>query len=186
VNAQKTAVHRVSWRKALLAFAALMAASVALAAWYKVHYSMGVAPTLEVAGAASAPKVLIATQSSAYKNAVTSGLVEHLKSRSATTRVIDITALPGVDDADWNAVVLIHTWEVLRPPTEVATFINRMRNRNHLVVLTTSGAGDLKMEGIDVITSASKMTDIPEQVRQLARRVDAILDSKTVGPAPAP
>jgi hypothetical protein len=32
------------WRKALLAAAALIAASIAFAGWYRQHYSMDVAP----------------------------------------------------------------------------------------------------------------------------------------------
>jgi hypothetical protein len=44
-----------------------------------------------------------------------------------------------------------------------------------LVVHTSSGSGDGKAEGVDVVTGASTMEDIPAKVKELATRVDLLL-----------
>jgi len=163
------------WRKMLIALVALIVASVAVAAWYKAHYSMAEAQALDVAGAPDAKKVLIATQSSAYKDAITARLVEHLQGRAATIKVIDISGLAQVQCENWNAIVLMHTWEIGKPPAAVPAFIDRLCDRTKLVVLTTSGQGNLKMPGIDAVTSASAMLDVNADAQELARRVDAVL-----------
>jgi hypothetical protein len=119
--------------------------------------------------------VLIATQASSYKNAVTAGLIARLEGRSASIQVIDVNGLGAVKPADWNAIVLIHTWEGGKPPAAVKAFVDRLPSRQKLVVLTTSGQGDFTMEGVDAVTSASKMVDVPANARDLGNRVDALL-----------
>jgi hypothetical protein len=161
--------------KLLLAVAALLFASVAFGTWYKLHYSMGVATASAVPGPPGAAKVLIATQSSDYKDAVTAGLVEHLKTRSAAVQVIDVGELTTVQPEQWKAIVLIHTWEMGTSPSGVQDFIDRLPSRDKLVVHTTSGSGDGKAEGVDVVTGASTMEDIPAKVKELATRVDLLL-----------
>jgi hypothetical protein len=171
------------WRRTLLVIAILAIAMAALATWYMAYYSMDVAHTSEVEGSPSGPRVLIATQGSAFKDAVTTGLVERLKKRSAHIKVIDIAALSGVRESDWDAMVVIHTWEFRKPPTEVRVFVDHLQDRNKLVALATSGAGTFRMEGIDAISSASTMVDAPIKVNDLANRVDAVLNRAAEGRA---
>jgi len=164
------------WRKILLAVATLIAASIAFAGWYRVHYSMGVARAFEVNDPHATPRVLIATQGSEFKNAVVAGVVEHLKARAAYIKVIDVSALPGIDEGEWNAIVLVHTWEMRKPPKEAKAFVEGVRGSGKLVVLTTSGAGDFRMDGVDAISSASVIADVPSRAAEVSARLDAILD----------
>lgn len=177
---QKRPTH---WRKVLLGLATLFVAMLASASWYKLHYSMERARLFEEQGSPSAPRVLIATQGSAFKNAVTAGLVELLRKRSAHIRVVDVTTLPDIDESEWDAMVVIHTWEFGAPPQVVKAFVGRVKRADKLVVLTTSGAGTFGVEGIDVISSASTMVDVPSEVGQLFSRVDAVLNRDDKGPA---
>lgn len=142
---------------------------------------MELAQPLEVAGSATGPRVLIATQGSDFKNALTAGVLDHLKRRSAFVKVIDVTELDGIHEADWNAIVLVHTWEMGKPPRQVKAFVGRMGGRDKLVVLTTSGAGSFKLEGVDAISAASHLDDVTMRVRELASRIDAILDARSQG-----
>lgn len=174
-GAMSASKPRNLWRKVLIAIATLLAATIAFAAWYKMHYSMAVATALQVNGAADAPKVLIATQGSDFKDAVTAGLVEHLKQRAFNIRVIDVGDLHTIKPADWNVIVLMHTWEISRPPSEVESFVEGLPSRDRLLVVSTSGQGDLKMDGVDVVTSASVMADVPRIVKDLAGKVDKVL-----------
>jgi hypothetical protein len=163
------------WRKILLAAATLIAASIAFAGWYRIHFSMDAARAFEVNDPHSMVRVLIATQGSAFKDAVVTGVIEHLESRAAYVKVVDVSALPGVDPAAWNAVVVIHTWEMRQPPQDVQAFVDRARNSGKLVVLTTSGAGTFKLEGVDAISSASVVDDAPARAAEIAKRLDGIL-----------
>jgi hypothetical protein len=169
---------RSLWHKLLLAIAALLFASVAFATWYKLHYSMDEATASNVPGPPGAPKVLIATQGSEYKDAVTAGLLEHLKARSAAVQVIDVGDLAAVQPAQWKAIVLIHTWEMGTPPSGVQDFIDKLPSLDRLVVHTTSGQGDGKPNGVDAVTGASTMEDVPAKVKELATRVDLVLAKK--------
>ena len=165
------------WRKILLAAATLIAASIAFAGWYRIHFSMSAARPFEVNDPHSSPRVLIATQGSEFKDAVVAGVVEHLKSRAAYVKVVDVSALPGIDGGGWDAIVLVHTWEMRKPPEEVKIFVDRARGSGKLVVLTTSGAGNFKIDGVDAISSASIVADAPSRAADISQRVDAILRS---------
>lgn len=163
------------WQKVLLSGGALALVILGLLTWYRAHYSMEPARSFEIAGSASGPKVLIATQGSEFKDAIVAGLLEHLKTREAQVKVIDVSALPGMNVADWNAIVLLHTWEMRKPPAAVKAFVDRMEDKSRLIVLTTSGAGDFRMEGVDAISGASQMADVPARVAEISARIDGVL-----------
>ena len=166
------------WQKVLIVAGGIAVAIVGFLTWYKFHYSMGLASSFEVKAAPSAPRVLIATQGSDFKDAVVAGVVDRLKERSAYVKVIDISGLADVHENDWSAIVVMHTWEMHRPPPDAQAFVDRTRSSHKAVILSTSGAGDFKMEGVDAISSASTMADVPTRVAQIADKVDAMLDAQ--------
>jgi hypothetical protein len=120
-------------------------------------------------------RVLIATQGSAYKDAIVAGLVADLKTRPVYIRVIDVSALPEIREQDWSAIVVIHNWENWKPQPDAAAFINHVRDRHKLIVLSTSGDGDMKIEGLDAITSASRMNEVPTHVAEIIKRINLLL-----------
>jgi hypothetical protein len=150
---------------------------------YFVHISMDPAKPFEVNRPEAKEHVLIATQGSAFKDAVVHGVVSQLERRSAYVKVIDIASLKDVREGDWNAIVVLHTWEMDKPPAAAKTFIDRVQARDRLVVLTTSGDGDKHIEGVDAITSASRkapeMAKAPSYADEIARRVEKILASQS-------
>lgn len=184
MTAPEPTARTARWRTILIVVAAVLVAMLGFVTWYRFHFSMKVAQPFEVQGAPSGPRVLIATQGSAFKDAIVSGIVEHLKRRSAQVSVVDVSALGGVRDADWDAIVVIHTWEMHQPPPAVRAFVDRAPDRRKLVVLTTSGRGDFSLEGVDAISAASKMVDVPARVLEMSRRIDAVLDAKFRSQAP--
>jgi hypothetical protein len=163
------------WRKVLIVAAVLLSAVLGFATWYRWHFSMSPARPFEVNDLHSPSRVLIATQGSQFKDAVVAGVVGRLKPRGAYIRVADISALGGIDPADWSAIVVIHTWEMGKPPGAVKDFVEHARDSRKLVVLTTSGAGTFKMEGIDAISTASVDADALPRAAEIAARVDGIL-----------
>ena len=164
------------WKKAIIGIAALALTIFAFLTWYKFHYSMDVAESFEVNTPELKHRVLIATQGSEFKNAVVAGIVDHLKQRHAYIKVIDVAALPQVNENKWNAVVVIHTWENWKPQADAKAYLERVQDLSKVIVLTTSGRGDYKMEGVNAITSASVMTDISARILDIKNRLDSILE----------
>ncbi|NMG68449.1 hypothetical protein GPA19_26350, partial [Azoarcus indigens] len=130
----------------LFGMAILAVAILAFMSWYAFHYSMSPAREFEVNTHTADARVLVATQGSAFKDAVVAGIVAHLKPRQVYVKIIDVAALPSVQESDWNALVLIHTWQMRKPQPDVKKFVDIIQNVRKVIVLSTSGAGTFKME----------------------------------------
>jgi hypothetical protein len=165
------------WKKILLGIALFAAAIFGFMTWYAIHYSMGPAREFEINSRAAGSKVLIATQGSAFKDSMVAGVITHLKPREVYVRVIDVSKLSTVQESDWNAIIIIHTWQMSKPQPEAKRFIDRTQNLQKVIVLSTSGAGTFKMDGIDAISSASEMADVPQRAAEIDTRIDALLGS---------
>lgn len=147
---------------------------VAFAFWYRAAYSMEPVTGFEV-NTNSQQRVLIATQGSKFKEGVVNRLVEQLKARPVNIKVIDVSDLSSIEEDDWNAIVVIHTWEYGKPTKAVQAFADRIQSKSKIVVLTTSGDGDYKLEGFDAISSASKLSSVNDLVDKLMNKIDRIL-----------
>ena len=164
------------WKKVIIGIVALALTTFAFLTWYKFHYSMDVAESFEVKSPELKNRVLIATQGSEFKDAVVAGIVDHLKQRLVYIKVIDVAALPKVNEDKWNAVVVIHTWENWKPQADAKDYLERVKDLSKVIVLTTSGDGDYKIEGVNAITSASVMIDISARTLDINNRIDSILE----------
>jgi hypothetical protein len=149
---------------------------LATAFWlYLARHQMTAATHSEVGERDGRPAVLVATQGSEYKNAVTQTLLGHLGSRAPYVRVMDVATLPSVIEREWDAIVLIHTWEKWKPEPNARAFIERAHDRRKIVVPTTSGAGDERIPCVDAVTSASELDRAHRDGIELERRVDDVL-----------
>jgi hypothetical protein len=127
-------------------------------------------------GLPSLPRhVLIATQGSAFKDQLVAGLVAQLEARHAYTKVIDVAQLSGIQERDWQAIVIVHTWEFGKPPKVVGDFASRLAQPGKVVDVTTSGSGREKLAGVDVISSASVVADTPALLMQIGAKIDFLL-----------
>ena len=140
-------------------------------------HAMQRAGSFEVGDSQLQQRVLIATQGSPFKDALVKSIVEHLKPRAVYVKVIDVGDLPSVHERQWAAVVVIHTWEFGKPQQDARAFIERTRQANNIVVVTTSGGGRQTMPGIDAISTASVIAELPTPVAELTRRIDALLQA---------
>ena len=157
---------------------ALLLGVITFGTWYTYTYTMKEARSFDVNKPESSTKLLIATQGSEFKDTVVSGIIDHFDDQNIFIKVIDVYKLKDIDINDWNAVCLIHTWEFSAPPTSVKKFIKRLPNLDRLAVLTTSGNGTYKMEGIDAITGASVLETSPDVTSQLINKIETILRSQ--------
>ncbi|MCM4150435.1 hypothetical protein DHD05_02430 [Arenibacter sp. N53] len=144
--------------------------------WYQNEYSMDIAEEYEVNSPMENSKLLIATQGSKFKNTITTAIVEYYRSESIYIKIIDVSSLADVNPTNYNALLIIHTWEMWKPPASVKSFIDRiMEDRDKMVVLTTSGEGTYKMEGIDAITGESILDETPMYVGKIINDLNLLL-----------
>jgi hypothetical protein len=162
-------------RGLLLSIGGVAILAIGFLGWYRIHFSMASAESFSVNDASSARRLLIATQGSTFKNAVVAGVVERLRQRPIFIQVVDVSALSGVNASDWDAIVVLHTIEYGDAPPAAQAFVNRVGDTGKVAVVSTSGRGDFKMEGVDAISSASRMTDVPARVDELVERIEGVL-----------
>ncbi|MGB5553658.1 MAG: hypothetical protein WBM83_03290 [Flavobacteriaceae bacterium] len=164
------------YKKVVSTLAIILALFLVFALWYKNEYSMETVEAYEINSSNLEKTLLIATQGSEFKNAVTQGLVNHYGSGDVYIKVIDVATLNNVNPSDYDAILVIHTWEYEKPPTVVAAFIERTASdRDKIVVMTTSGQGTSKMEGVDAITGESVLDDAPRIADEIIIRLAPIL-----------
>ncbi|GMN11719.1 hypothetical protein MTsPCn9_29020 [Croceitalea sp. MTPC9] len=163
-------------KKILLIILGLIVVLLLFAVWYNIKYAMDVVEPYEVNSANLEKSLLIATQGSVFKDRVTDAVINHYKSDAVFIKVIDIGNLDQINPDDFKALLLIHTWENWKPPMEVKSFIERTKSSAYkIVVLTTSGQGNYKMEEVDAITGESIIEDIPLFTEQIFERLNLLL-----------
>ena len=146
------------------------------AVWYKYEYSMDKVETVQFNSPDLDLKLLIATQGSTFKNKITSNITDYYKNDSIYIKVIDVSQLPEINPINYEAIVLIHTWENWKPPKEVQSFIEKnISNQDHIVVLTTSGKGSYKMKDMDAITGESKIENTTYYSNLIIKKLEDLI-----------
>ena len=145
------------------------------AIWFKIEHSMDEASSYQMNSPENTSKLLIATQGSEFKNAVTNELVAHYKKDSIFIDVIDVSTLKEINPSEYDAMVLIHTWENMKSPSSVEQFIKRTSDyKDKIVVFTTSGQGTYKMKGVDAISGESILKDTTMYAEKIIYKLDSL------------
>jgi len=133
--------------------------------------------TIKSTGEASKKNVLIASQKSAFKNEIIEEVQYNFD--AINFKVSTVSYLKEVDIDNWDAVIILHSWEFLSPPRSVKNFIKKnLSKKDKVVVLTTSSGGTSKMDGIDAITGESVIEDTIEYANIITQRLKKILENK--------
>ncbi|MCM4173902.1 hypothetical protein DHD32_20745 [Arenibacter sp. TNZ] len=165
------------FKKILLILLSIAVLFLAFLLWYQQEYAMDVVQNYEVNSPVGNSKLLIATQGSEFKNTITTAIVDYYKSESVYIKVIDVSSLVDVDLMNYDALLVIHTWENWNPPASIKSFMDRtVEERDKMVVLTTSGQGTYRMEGIDAITGESIMDETPMYVGKIINELNPLLN----------
>ncbi len=166
-------------KKLVLITAFLVCLFLTLLYWYKPNYSFEVTHTNEIDFSNLDRKLLIATQSSPFKDSVTFIVSERYRSVSVVVEVIDVKALANKEAADFDAILLIYRWEAGAPPETVQSFIDKNSSlKNKMVELTTSWNGLEKMKNVDAITGASIIENVLVFTDKIIKRIDRLLKYK--------
>lgn len=163
-------------KKIILGFIILLVFFSLFSVWYKYTYKMDVIESYEINSSSLSKKVLIASQGSEFKNTVVTGVIDRFKSNDVYFKVIDINLLKSINSNKWNAIIILHTWEMWKPPTEVKDFIdNNMNNLEKIIVVSTSGDGSFKIEGVDAFTGESIMEKVPTFIEKISNKLTPLL-----------
>ena len=124
---------------------------------------MGVTESFTINSPEIEHKLLIATQKSEYKDKVTQYLIDQLIDENIHILVIDVTELKGDFINKFDAILILHTYEMGRPPKQLTAFIANNEISDNVFTVSTSGQGDIRLEGVDGISSASIITDVENE-----------------------
>ncbi len=168
---------RRNLRKIGYSILAMVLLFMAFLVWYQWRYAMKTATSFEVNAPTSAQRLLIATQGSTFKNTITQGLVDYYKQDSIYIKVIDIADLKKIHPEDFSALVILHTWENWKPPASVKSFVQENEaQKNKMVIFTTSGEGNYKMENVDALTGESIIEEAPLVVDKIITKLNPLLN----------
>lgn len=161
----------------IVVIAAFPAAPIIAFGIYLLVNIQGVIQPFEINSPNATHKVLIASQGSGFKNMLVSGLVDKIKDSPTYIRVVDVSSLSEVDEADWNAVVLIHTTQYGRMQPDASKYLGRAKELGKVILVTTSGSGRWRTEefDIDTLTSASRKTKVGLLIKTITHRLGTIL-----------
>ena len=102
-------------------------------------------------------------------------ITEHYFRNDVYLKGIDLQYLSVINPNHWDAIMLIHTWEVWQPPKEIEEFITTHYDQRKMVVLTTSGDGNYHMPQVDAITTASIIDSVSYDTKVALAKLDSIL-----------
>lgn len=166
-------------KKALLFGLFLLIGLIIFSLWYSITFSMGLVQAYDVNEPKLEKKLLIATQGSDFKNAITSAVVERYKQDSVYIRVVDVTSLDTINPKPFNAILIIHTWEYWKPPKAVSTFTEKAKEyHDKMFFLATSGDGNYKIDGVDALSGESILGNVPFFVNKINQWLDTMLGVK--------
>ena len=145
---------------------------------YRTLFAQKVAHTFDVNSPDLATHLLIATQGSAFKDAVVAALVKELEQRPIYIKIIDVSDLSTIVEAEWQAFVIVNTCQSGQLQPDVAAFLMRTAIPANVMLATTSGSGRWQPEGpvTDSISSASRKGHVQFIVTEIVSQVTGILE----------
>lgn len=165
-----------NWLKLTIWIAGILILLLFLAMlWYNKTYSMDEAQPFTVNDSTFNHHVLIATQGSEFKDSLVVNVVNAIKSRPVYIQVIDVSKLEDVNETQWEAIVVIHTWENWKPQKDANIFANRINDKEKLIMVSTSGSGFYHVKGIDAITSVSQLSEASPKAHEIVARIEKLL-----------
>ncbi|MCO4807160.1 MAG: hypothetical protein KC456_11260 [Flavobacteriales bacterium] len=135
--------------------------------WYNSLLQMKPVSTYEVNTHVTDQRLLIATQGSEFNDALVSDVILEIEGSEVYIKVIDAMLLSEVDRGDWDAILLIHAWQIWEPHPAVEAFVGDSFDPVTMFMVTTADNGVAHMEGIDGITGASSMAKVNADVERI-------------------
>jgi hypothetical protein len=145
----------------------------------RLFWPQGDIENAEIVPAGAKHRVLVASRSSGFKDALVERIREDLEAEKVSMRFVGVQKLKYEDPRDFDAVVIINTCIAWGMDPQVDGFLNKNRDAGNIVVLTTSGDGkwapDKRGRLFDAVASASEMARVDEAAEEILRKVRELL-----------
>jgi hypothetical protein len=136
----------------------------------------------EINSSSLAKRVLVASLSSEFKDAVVARIRGELEGEAIYIRIVGLDRLDEEDATSYDAVILINTCIAWGMAREVDSFLERPTDYRHVIILTTSGDGawlpDKKDREFDAIATASEKADVEAVAGRIISKTKTLLDSR--------
>ncbi len=122
----------------------------------------------------SAPRrLLLASRASDFKSELARRLVAELRGDNVYIRQIGVNQLTHAAANQYHAIVIVSTTMARTLDPKVAGFLEKVRDKSRVILVTTSSGGDwLPEKGpYDALASASRLDDTPRLAAQVAEAV---------------
>jgi len=123
-------------------------------------------------------KILIASRSSEFKNAVLEKIKEEFKNDSVYLKLTGLKKLKGEDIGSYNTIVLINTCMAGGMDPIAKGFVKRRKDKK-IIVLTTSGDGGwlpkIKDQSFDAVATASEKDKTDSVAKEIIDKIRASL-----------
>jgi len=109
-------------------------------------------------------------------------IIEETKDNQNYLSIIDCTELGNVSASDWSVIIIIHTLQIHEMPKEANKFLSNKDDLANVLLISTSGAGDDRVENFDVdaISSPSRIVAIPQIMQWLDIKLNEKIELKQV------
>ena len=144
---------------------------------YYSIYSQEVIEPFEANSPDLETKVLVGSQGSDFKNALLEKLIERIGKKDIYIRTIDVTTLSAIKEDSWDAIILINSIQWYKLQKDVRIFLNSAQATDRIIMLATSGDGDMKPKEckIDTITSASRLNGVDDKLELILSKLEPIV-----------
>lgn len=135
--------------------------------------------TTEFGNPQSAPRILIATEQSEFKQAVIEKVVKDPAQDRLFFKITDLRNLENETAAAYSAVIIVSTCRAWQLNSRVSTFLQETSVQAKIVLLTTAGdeQWEAGVEGVDAFTAASSPADVEQTAEKLQTRIHAIINA---------
>jgi len=149
---------------------------VVFAFWYNATYKMDEVSGYVINSKEMPVKIAIASQGSPFKDAIVTNIINHYKKDSVFINVDDVSKLVTLSVAEYDVIIVLHTWEYGDPPKVVSEFIEtHISEMEKIIVLGTSGAGTNKIKGIDAMAGESIIENASDLSDEIIEKIEKLL-----------
>jgi hypothetical protein len=126
-------------------------------------------------------RMLVASRSSEFKDALIRGIEEGFERESVSIKFIGLQNLRHESAEEYGAVVLINTCIAWSLDSQVDAFLHKYRDTGNIIVVTTSGDGHWEPKKqnrrFDTVASASEAARVDEVAGEIVEKARALLGS---------
>jgi len=169
------------WVKILLAIVLIPVLLISVfAVGYVFYNQQGVIDPFYAGNPSSPDRILIASQGSEFKTKLVETLVKQFVNQGHFVSIVDCTSLGTENNKEWDVIIIIHTMQMHKMPESVKDFLTEVKDLSNIMLVSTSGAGDDKVDDfhVDAISSASRTTSIPEITKWVNTKLKEKLRNK--------